>query len=181
MFLEQERIGSLIKQARKKYKLTQGDLADKLEVSQDTISSYEKGKIKVIPYEKRVKLSRILDIDRQELLYQNENFTIDLEELRKRAETLKAMTPAELKAEMHSIEKFAKEYNKNKRERNACLKQFKKNIEVSKKDATEWFQKIEQLPADSLQKIIALEIMYDFYSDIVSGIEKYLDQQEEEN
>lgn len=65
-------IGDIIKNARKKSKLTQVDLATMLNVSQDTISSYEKGKIKVIPFEKRVKLAGILDIPIAELLYSDE-------------------------------------------------------------------------------------------------------------
>lgn len=68
-------IGDIIKKARKKSKLTQVDLATMLNVSQDTISSYEKGKIKVIPFEKRVKLAGILDIPIAELLYSDEKST----------------------------------------------------------------------------------------------------------
>lgn len=65
-------IGDIIKNARKKSKLTQVDLAAMLNVSQDTISSYEKGKIKVIPFEKRVKLADMLNIPIAELLYSEE-------------------------------------------------------------------------------------------------------------
>lgn len=70
-------IGDIIKKARKKSKLTQVDLATMLNVSQDTISSYEKGKIKVIPFEKRVKLASILDIPISELLYSDEKNTYE--------------------------------------------------------------------------------------------------------
>lgn len=36
------------------------------------VSDYEKGKIKVIPFEKRVKMSSVLNIPVSELLYDNE-------------------------------------------------------------------------------------------------------------
>lgn len=68
-------IGDIIKNARKKLKLTQVDLAAMLNVSQDTISSYEKGKIKVIPFEKRVKLAEMLDIPLDNLLYISEKIS----------------------------------------------------------------------------------------------------------
>lgn len=59
---ERQRIGDTIRQARKNKKITQQDLSAMLNVGRDNISLYEKGKIKVIPYEKRVKLASILDI-----------------------------------------------------------------------------------------------------------------------
>lgn len=69
---ERQRIGDTIRQARKNKKITQQDLSAMLNVGRDNISLYEKGKIKVIPYEKRVKLASILDIPITSLLYDNE-------------------------------------------------------------------------------------------------------------
>lgn len=69
---ERQRIGDTIRQARKNKKITQQDLSAMLNVGRDNISLYEKGKIKVIPYEKRVKLANILDIPLVALLYEDE-------------------------------------------------------------------------------------------------------------
>ena len=69
---ERQRIGDTIRQARKNKRITQQDLSAMLNVGRDNISLYEKGKIKVIPYEKRVKLASILDIPITALLYDNE-------------------------------------------------------------------------------------------------------------
>lgn len=72
---ERQRIGDTIRQARKNKKITQQDLSAMLNVGRDNISLYEKGKIKVIPYEKRVKLASILDIPITSLLYEDEKST----------------------------------------------------------------------------------------------------------
>lgn len=69
---ERQRIGDTIRQARKNKKITQQDLSAMLNVGRDNISLYEKGKIKVIPFEKRVKLASILDIPLNALLYEDE-------------------------------------------------------------------------------------------------------------
>lgn len=69
---ERQRIGDTIRQARKNKKITQQGLSAMLNVGRDNISLYEKGKIKVIPYEKRVKLASILDIPLAALLYEDE-------------------------------------------------------------------------------------------------------------
>lgn len=69
---EQQRIGETIKKAREGAALSQGKLAKLLGVQNPVIYKYESGKIKVIPYEKRVKLSSILDIPITALLYDNE-------------------------------------------------------------------------------------------------------------
>ena len=70
---ERQRIGDTIRKARKENKMTQKDLSDALKIRQDVISDYENGKIKVIPFEKRVKLAEILDIPLSDLLYSDEN------------------------------------------------------------------------------------------------------------
>lgn len=69
---EQQRIGKTIKKARESAALSQGKLAKLLGVQNPVIYKYESGKIKVIPYEKRVKLASILDIPITALLYDNE-------------------------------------------------------------------------------------------------------------
>ena len=66
---DSERIGNLIKQARKAKKMTQGDLAQKMQLKTPAIYKYEKGLIHFIPYENRIALSIILDIPLKDLLY----------------------------------------------------------------------------------------------------------------
>ena len=72
---EQQRIGKTIKKARESAALSQGKLAKLLGVQNPVIYKYESGKIKVIPYEKRVKLASILDIPITSLLYTDEKST----------------------------------------------------------------------------------------------------------
>lgn len=69
---ERQRIGNTIRKARKENKITQKDLSDALKIRQDVISDYENGKIKVIPFEKRVKLAEILNVPLSDLLYSDE-------------------------------------------------------------------------------------------------------------
>ncbi len=69
---ERQRIGDTIRKARKENKITQKDLSDALKIRQDVISDYENGKIKVIPFEKRVKLAEILNVPLPDLLYSDE-------------------------------------------------------------------------------------------------------------
>lgn len=69
---EQQKIGKIIKEAREKKGLSQGKLAKLLEVQNPVIYKYEKGLIKVIPFEKRIKISEILNINLEELLYMQE-------------------------------------------------------------------------------------------------------------
>ena len=76
---ERQRIGDTIRKARKENKITQKDLSDALKIRQDVISDYENGKIKVIPFEKRVKLAEILNIPLSDLLYSDE-FTTKMAE-----------------------------------------------------------------------------------------------------
>lgn len=69
---QQQEIGERIRQHRKKKKLNQTQLGELLGIGTKAVSDYEKGKIKVIPFEKRVKLAEILNIDLDELLYFSE-------------------------------------------------------------------------------------------------------------
>lgn len=70
---EQQRIGEIIKKARESAALSQGKLATLLGVQNPVIYKYESGKIKVIPFEKRIKLAEILDIPLSDLLYSDES------------------------------------------------------------------------------------------------------------
>lgn len=72
---ERQRIGDTICQARKNKKITQTQLGAEIGVGKVAIANYESGKIKVIPFEKRVKLAEILNIDLDELLYFSEKIT----------------------------------------------------------------------------------------------------------
>ncbi len=76
---EQQRIGEIIKKARESAALSQGKLATLLGVQNPVIYKYESGKIKVIPFEKRVKLAEILNIPLSDLLYSDE-FTTKMAE-----------------------------------------------------------------------------------------------------
>lgn len=70
---EQKRIGDLIRQQRKLKKMTQTELGALLNLGTKAISDYEKGHIKVIPFEKRVRLALTLNIDIIDLLYSTED------------------------------------------------------------------------------------------------------------
>lgn len=72
---ERQRIGDTIRQVRKNKKITQTQLGAEIGVGKVAIANYESGKIKVIPFEKRVKLASILDIPLNALLYEDEKST----------------------------------------------------------------------------------------------------------
>lgn len=78
---EQQRIGEIIKKARESAALSQGKLATLLGVQNPVIYKYESGKIKVIPFEKRVKLAEILNVPLYDLLYSDESIKALREEL----------------------------------------------------------------------------------------------------
>lgn len=70
--MDAKQIGEVIKKARKNKKITQTQLGAEIGVGKVAIANYESGKIKVIPFEKRVKMSSVLNIPVSELLYDNE-------------------------------------------------------------------------------------------------------------
>lgn len=70
--MDAKQIGEHIRQHRKKKKLNQTQLGAEIGVDKVTIANYESGKIKVIPFEKRAKMSSVLNIPVSELLYYNE-------------------------------------------------------------------------------------------------------------
>lgn len=67
-----KQIGEVIREARKNKGMTQSQLGAALSVGKITVADYESGKIKVIPFEKRAKMSSVLNIPVSELLYDNE-------------------------------------------------------------------------------------------------------------
>ena len=70
--MDATQIGEVIKKARKNKKITQTQLGKMLSVTKKAISDYELAKINVIPFEKRAKMSSVLNIPVSELLYDNE-------------------------------------------------------------------------------------------------------------
>lgn len=72
MTTEQQKIGELIHTKRKKLKITLKELGEHIGVGQTAIYHYEKGDTKVIPFDKRLMLSVLLDIPLRNLLYENE-------------------------------------------------------------------------------------------------------------
>lgn len=70
--MDAKQIGEVIKKARKNKKITQTQLGAAIGVGKVAIANYESGKIKVIPFEKRAKMSSVLNIPVSELLYDNE-------------------------------------------------------------------------------------------------------------
>ena len=70
--MDAKQIGEVIKKSRKNKKLTQAQVGKFLAIGKDVISDYENGKVKVIPFENRAKMSSVLNIPVSELLYDNE-------------------------------------------------------------------------------------------------------------
>ena len=54
-------IGEAIKKARKSQNMTQEELAQKINVSKQTISQYETGKIENVPFDKILSISNVLN------------------------------------------------------------------------------------------------------------------------
>ncbi len=74
---ERQQIGEKIRVVRKKKKMTQKELSNIVGVRQDVISDYENGSVKVIPFDKRVKISRVLGLSINDLLYDAEKNSVD--------------------------------------------------------------------------------------------------------
>ena len=70
--MNSKQIGKVIREARKNKGMMQSQLGAALSVGIVTVADYESGKIKVIPFEKRAKMSSVLNIPVSELLYDNE-------------------------------------------------------------------------------------------------------------
>lgn len=67
-----KQIGEVIKEARKRKGMTQTALSAVLGIMPLDVLRYETGEIKHIPFEKRAKMSSVLNIPVSELLYDNE-------------------------------------------------------------------------------------------------------------
>lgn len=108
---EQQRIGEIIKKARESAALSQGKLATLLGVQNPVIYKYESGKIKVIPFEKRVKLADILNIPLSDLLYSDEiesfKEEVGINYLNKEYDSLDALA-IELEADFKNIDSAEK-------------------------------------------------------------------------
>lgn len=94
--MDAKQIGERIRQHRKKKKLNQTQLGELLGIGTKAVSDYEKGKIKVIPFEKRAKMSSVLNIPVSELLYDNEEMACistneAVDELREQEKLIKAV------------------------------------------------------------------------------------------
>lgn len=70
--MDAKQIGEVIKEARVRKGMTQSQLGAALFVGKVAVANYESGKIKVIPFGNRAKLSSVLNIPVSELLYDNE-------------------------------------------------------------------------------------------------------------
>lgn len=108
---EQQRIGEIIKKARESAALSQGKLATLLGVQNPVIYKYESGKIKVIPFEKRVKLADILNIPLSDLLYSDEiesfKEEVEINYLNKEYDLLDDLA-TELEADLKNIDSVEK-------------------------------------------------------------------------
>lgn len=70
--MDAKQIGEVIKEARKRKGKTQTALSAVLGIMPLDVLRYETGEIKHIPFEKRAKMSSVLNIPVSELLYDNE-------------------------------------------------------------------------------------------------------------
>ena len=70
--LDAKAIGELIRTKRKELKITQKELSKELGVVNTGISKYERGEIKFIPIDIRLKLIDLLDIDPRDIMPENE-------------------------------------------------------------------------------------------------------------
>ena len=144
---ERRRLGEIIKEARERAALSQGKLAELLGVQNPVIYKYEKGKIKVIPFEKRVKLADILDVPLADLLYSDEGIkalkeAVGINYLNKEYDLLDALA-IELQTDLENIDSVEK-YRAVK----AKFEAFdKKRLEVEKK-----FDTVRTLLDEVMQK-----------------------------
>lgn len=91
-----KQIGEVIKEARKRKGITQTALSAVLGIMPLDVLRYETGEIKHIPFEKRAKLSSVLNIPVSELLYDNEEMACistneAVDELKKQEKLIKAV------------------------------------------------------------------------------------------
>lgn len=131
---ERQRIGDTIRQARKNKKITQTQLGSEIGIGKVAVANYESGKIKVIPFEKRVKLASLLDIPLNALLYQKEVLNnikgaLELDHLGSKSELLKPLL-LELQEDMNAL--FSNE-SQNEESFQEKWSKFEKDIAIVQK------------------------------------------------
>lgn len=94
--MDAKQIGEVIKEARKRKGKTQTALSAVLGIMPLDVLRYETGEIKHIPFEKRAKMSSVLNIPVSELLYDNEKMACistneAIDELREQEKLIKAV------------------------------------------------------------------------------------------
>ena len=99
--LNYKEIGAKIRQKRKALNLTQLQLAEKVELTESSISRYESGKIATMPTSTVNKICKVLNIEPAELLgiTPETSFEYDLKEILKEADNL----PIEAKKELLNL------------------------------------------------------------------------------
>lgn len=121
-----EEIGYKIKQKRKSLNLTQLELAEKVGLTESSISRYESGKIATMPTSTIKRICNVLNIEPSELLglTPQNSFEYDLKDILKEVEDL----PYEIKKDL--LETFKQQinicrrlyYDKTKDKNNVCKK-----------------------------------------------------------
>ena len=79
---EQEKLGVTLFHKRCKLCLRQSDVAKKLYMEAQMMSAYERGIVKTIPLETRIKLAQALDLSLEEILYDSEKGCLKLRRLK---------------------------------------------------------------------------------------------------
>lgn len=99
--LNYKEIGAKIRQKRKALNLTQLQLAEKVDLTESSISRYESGKIATMPTSTINKICRVLNIEPAELLgiTPENSFEYDLKDVLKEVDNL----PIEAKKELLSL------------------------------------------------------------------------------
>ena len=94
--MDAKQIGEVIKEARKRKGMTQTSLSAVLGIMPPNVLRYETGGIEHIPFEKRAKMSSVLNIPVSELLYDNEEMACistneAVDELKEQEKLIKAV------------------------------------------------------------------------------------------
>lgn len=94
--MDAKQIGEVIREARKRKGTTQAALSAVLGIMPLDVLRYETGEIKHIPFEKRAKMSSVLNIPVSELLYDNEEMACistneAVDELKEQEKLIKAV------------------------------------------------------------------------------------------
>ena len=99
--LNYKEIGAKIRQKRKSLNLTQLQLAEKVELTESSISRYESGKIATMPTSTVNKICKVLNIEPADLLgiTPETSFEYDLKEILKEVDNL----PIEAKKELLTL------------------------------------------------------------------------------